>query len=93
MPSEALRSDAIRDGFVDVPPGVATPLSAKPQQIVSLVVWNRTGVDLGVGGATLETDEHLFPGESYSSRVRDLSQVFVFHRASGPRRVRFTYEV
>ena len=93
MASDALRSDAVESGSIVVPPGVATPLSPKTLPCVSVIVWNRTGVDLGIGGPSLDTDQHLFPGESYASRVRDLSQLYVFHRSPAPVLLRFTYEV
>lgn len=93
MPSDSIRSDAIYDGFVEVPAGKATPLREESWSVVSVTLWNRTGRDIGIGGANLETDEHLPPGDSFSCRVRDLAMIYVFQRGPGPVRLRFTYEV
>ena len=91
--NDSLRSDAVRSGSLVVEAGRATPLANQGTPIACVTVWNGTGRSLGIGGEELDTDEHLAPGASYTSRVRDLSKVFVFQSGPGEARVRFTYEV
>lgn len=89
---ESLQADSLHDGEVIVKPNICTGLVDKPKPIVSCTVFNNSDRWIGIGGPDLATDGHLKPGDSFTTRVRDLAKVCVFQRGTTDLRVRFVYE-
>lgn len=86
-------ADEAKDGLVVVPPGLATPLADKSTRCTWVTLW-RVPCDLGVGGASLDTNQHLEAGTpAYTARIGDLAGLYVFHRESAAVQLRFTYGV
>lgn len=84
-------ADKLADGVVTLQPGVAAPLPVA-RKCLAVTIWNRSGCDLGIGGADVATDQMLPDGGSFRVAVRSPCMVYLFTRAPSAVEVAFTIE-
>lgn len=80
-------------GKATIEPGTVTQIAPVEQRSMWMLITNTLDVPLGVGGALLDTDQTLAPGDSVTLWICNPAEVHALHHDESPGDVHFTIGV